>query len=484
MRERSIRQMMLYIIGGVLTAMMLFHIAAAYSNSRTIRELNEVVEFQLFYDSYESMLDTLQEAVTDYFNQSEKVTDTGIETLCLEFKEYSAKLTEQFSHPQFVDNMYIAQSYLEAVQTFLERGREGSAAEQFSYYNQTVKLHRIVLDSYETTQAFEREIITGQIHKSSADWREREKILSVLGILVCIIAFWRGKKFVDRISKPIIVLTEETRQIMRKNYEKIQKHPQIKSRCRETTLLWEAFYEMTGTIRQQMEELQEKIIVSQKLHKLEVENMQTKMSLNQTEMCLMQSLISPHFLFNCLSTLTSLAFIEEAHQTEECSIQLAKFLRKFLDHIGKTITIREEVEHIRQYIEIQKLRFSKRISFQVECEPACEEKKIPALVLQPLVENALSHGLKNCRNGGTVEILISKKEEKITLEVRDNGDGIRQEKIRQIETDMGKPFESGEKGIGLRSTAYRLRYSLGEDAVIHIRNRERGTSVVIEIPAV
>lgn len=483
MKNRSIRQMILYMIGLIVAMLLMFYFLSAYSNYQTMNEFNEIVSFQLAYDSYENKIDTLQDCVTAYFNQSEKIEASDIETLCREFQDSSEELADYFLHPQFTDNQYVVNTYIEAVETFLERGRGVSIAEQFELYNETMRLYRMALDSYSTTSSFEEEIITQKMHASSAAWHRKENTIFVLGILICIFALWRARKFVDRISQPIIALTDRAHQIREKNYEKMEESAQQREVCRETVLLSKAFDEMSQTIRRQMEELQEKIVVSQRLYKLEMENMQTKVSLNQTQMCLMQSLISPHFLFNCLSTLTSLAFIEEAHRTEECSIQLAKFLRKFLDHIGKTVTIEEEVGHISEYIQIQKLRFGKRITFLVECEEGCREKKIPAIVLQPLVENALSHGLKNCRQNGLIQVKIYRKETSIILEVRDNGEGISEEKIIQIESELEKPFESSEKGIGLRSVAYRIRDFFGEDAGVQLESLESGTAVKINIPA-
>ncbi len=463
--------------------MLLFQLLAAYSNNRTITQLNETLELQLFYDSYKETIETLQEAVTAYFNHSDKITAEEVKQFCTQIKESSLQLQAAFDHPQFTDHVYIAGSYLESIAVLLEQMKTADTEEQFQYYSETMERYRMTLASYETLQPFEKEIITESIHESSKEWRRKEEIFLILGALVCAAGFWKGKKFVDDISAPIISLTEKVRQMMVRNYGELEEKKLLKTRCAETALLTEAFYEMAGTIRQQMDELQEKITVSQKLHKLEMENMQTKVSLNQAQICLMQSLISPHFLFNCLSTLTSLAFIEEAHKTEEYSLQLAKFLRTFLDHIGKTISIREEVEHTKEYIKIQQLRFGKRISFEVICDAECAEQEIPALILQPLVENALAHGLKNCRSGGLIQIHIRKiQNQEMEIEVRDNGEGISEEKIKQIERELKQPFESGKKGIGLRSIAYRLNDFFDNRSTISLEAQTKGMAAKIRIP--
>ena len=129
------------------------------------------------------------------------------------------------------------------------------------------------------------------------------------------------------------------------------------------------------------------------------------------------------------------------------------------------------------------MRFNKRIAFEVVCSENCMKKEIPAIILQPLVENALSHGLKNCRQGGKVQVQIFQEGEDVVMEVADNGEGISQEQIVRIEEKMKKPFDTGERGIGLRSVAYRLNYLFGDRASLHLRSREHRTATTIRVPA-
>lgn len=475
MKKRSIRRMLFSMLGGLLGGMLLFYFVAAYSNYRTIQKLNEITEEQLYYDSYEERLDILQDSVTAYFNQSEEIEKEELLTYCKEFENYVYRLTENFSHPQFLDNKYIVQEYLDTVRTFLGETGITENAKYFEHYNRSMELYRMVKESYGTTAAFAREIIIERLQDNSRSWREKENLLCMSGILVCILAFFWGRKFVNDISKPLIALTECSKQIGKRKIEEMAFFKTEETICRETAVLSEAFQNMAITIQKQMEELKEKMEVSQRVHQLEMENVQTKMNL-------MQSLISPHFLFNCLGTLTSLAFIEGAAKTEECSIQLAQFFRVFLDRIGKTVTIKEEVEHTFQYIEIQKLRFGKRVSFNMKCVSECENRKIPALILQPLVENALIHGMKNMKAGGKIDIFIYQGMKKETvIEVRDNGEGIAKEIGKELEQNMEKTFDT-KKGIGLRSVCWRLDYFFGKPISFHLFPLGPGTCVEIRLP--
>ncbi len=483
MSNRPIRMMMLYLIGGILAAAVLFYGVTAVSNYQTLQEFNRIVESQLNYDSYQSRLDALQDAVTACFNDSGEAAPEEIETLSAEFACYSRQLTADFSHPQFVDNSYIVQNYLEKVQEFLDYGYEAGFPGGFSEYNETMNWYRNALESYETTLSVAISLTTERLNESTKNWYQKERIMLVLYILICLAAFYIGRKAVNWLVRPITALTERANRIIAQEYGNPGGQQEFRDSCRETAVLAEAFERMTETILSQMEELKNKMEVSQRLHDLEMENMKTKVALNQSEMCLMQSLTSPHFLFNCLSTISSLALIEGAAQTEQYSIQLAGFLRTFLDRIGRTVTVSEEIDHIREYIEIQKLRFGRRIAFEIACDPSCESRKIPAIILQPLVENALAHGLKDCRRGGLIQVRVSLDGKGTIIEVQDNGTGIPEEKIRQIESNVKRPFEPGEKEIGLRSVIWRADYFAEGKASLFLKNLKQGLCVIVRIPS-
>ncbi|MDO4274473.1 MAG: histidine kinase [Eubacteriales bacterium] len=482
MKNQSIRRKMIYIIGGILGTMIVFYMVTVYLNYQTVKNLNHILNVQLSYDSYQSKADKLQETVTGYFNHSGMITAESLEAEKTQFLQYVRQLTTDFPHAQMVDNYYIVQSYLEAVDDFMRARKENPEDTAFPYYSQTMSWYRLVLESYETTGSIEHQLISESIHNNSRDWYKQQQFLLLLGILVCIIVFFQGARFVDNLSRPIIELTERVRMATENNFKESQQGEFVPDTCRETVILTHAFEEMISVIRRQMDELLEKIRVTKELHQLEMEHMQTKVALKQTEMSLLQSLISPHFLFNCLSTLSSLAFIEKAERTEECSIQLADYLRTFLDRIGKSVTIQEEVEHTEAYLDLQRIRFGDRVGFTVQCEEACSEKKIPALLLQPLIENSLSHGLKNHSGHGSVEVNIYEKNKQTVIEVKDNGEGVDQETLYEIEREMYRPFESGERGIGLRSVAYRLKEFFDGRAEISLEGMDKGLKVMIDLP--
>jgi len=160
--------------------------------------------------------------------------------------------------------------------------------------------------------------------------------------------------------------------------------------------------------------------------------------------------INPHFLFNCLHSISALATIDGPRAREMC-IRLADFLRNSL-RLGEceTIPLKEELALARNYLEVEQVRFGARLTVEERIEPGCEECAVPALLLQPLVENAVKHGVAGLVEGGAVR-----------LEARRRNDGV----TILIENAFDAEAASGRSlGLGLRNVRRRLSVRYGEDA--------------------
>lgn len=480
-KTKSIRKRIFMVLWTIALSFLAFHLIMLYHNYMMVRRLNHVMEEQLEYSAYSERLDRVQDEVTAYFNGNKRTDKESVQNACDDFETYVQALMDFFVHPQFTDNYHIVSKYLGTVRSFLEEYPGSNPSQQLAGYNQTAHMYYIVKRSYGTTMEFEQEIVNKLLGDNTKHWRNNEIIILMLSAFVFLLSLLFGSQVINAITKPILSLTDRSRHILKKEYSYASAQASDGMQCLETEILTDAYDEMVETILNQMDRLKEQYDMSQQLHRLEVEHMQTQMALQQTEVCLMQSLISPHFLFNCMSTLSSVAFIENAPQTENCAISLAGYLREFLDRIGKNVMIREEVEHTQKYIDIQKLRFGNRIEFIMDYEPEVADIQVPALILQPIVENSLLHGLRNRRKEGRISVNIRQESEKVVVEVSDNGEGVSVEDITRVEADMNKPFKSGEKGIGLRSVYYRLNDYFHGRASLHLINDGSGSVTKIEI---
>jgi len=188
---------------------------------------------------------------------------------------------------------------------------------------------------------------------------------------------------------------------------------------------------------------------------------------SEAELQALQAKINPHFLFNTLNSIASL--ISENPKAAEATVEkLSELFRYTLKNAEQnSVTIAEELSIVRTYLEIEKVRFSKRMEYEIHCDPALNEFTIPALIIQPLVENSIKHGIAPEIDGGKIFVSVTRKEQFLHISVTDNGKGLGNER--------------NSNGFGLRSIEERLQLRYGESASLRVVPDDR-THFLITIP--
>lgn len=196
----------------------------------------------------------------------------------------------------------------------------------------------------------------------------------------------------------------------------------------------------------------------------------------QTELNLLMSQIKPHFLYNTFDTINSLALLGENRKIYEMIKALGKFYRTSLNNGKDIITVEEEINTVKGYLVIQNIRYQDMFDVEYDLDPRCNGFKIIKLVLQPLVENAIYHGIRNKKNKGKIKISTYQEEEKVILTLEDNGSGMDESQVRNI-------IESKTTGIGVRTTKERLRVFYGDDYEFIVESKKDiGTKIIIKMP--
>jgi two-component system sensor histidine kinase YesM len=210
-------------------------------------------------------------------------------------------------------------------------------------------------------------------------------------------------------------------------------------------------------------------------------------NLKKAELRALQAQINPHFLYNTLDTIIWMAESKKTDRVVEMVTALSNFFRISLSKGMDWITIGEEVERINSYLTIQKMRYHDILDFKIEVDESISENTILKLMLQPLVENALYHGIKNKRQGGTITIRIRRKGvDEVLIEVEDNGIGFTPEKLVQLRAELED--DAGdmklESGFGIGNVNKRIRLYYGKPYGLSIQSEySTGTLVTLVIPA-
>ena len=219
---------------------------------------------------------------------------------------------------------------------------------------------------------------------------------------------------------------------------------------------------------------------------IEIENLIQKVvedqrQLRKAELDVLQAQIKPHFLYNTFDAISSLALQGRNDEVYNMMQALGSYYRTSLSKGSKVITIAEEIEVVKNYLTIQKVRYGDIFTAHYDIDSSITENKILKLVLQPLVENSIYHGIKPKGEPGNIYILAKKKNENIVLTIGDDGVGMKQDLAIKILDDTNNNIE--ETGFGLRGTIERLNIFYQSRTLVDIESKpDEGTKIIITIP--
>lgn len=218
-------------------------------------------------------------------------------------------------------------------------------------------------------------------------------------------------------------------------------------------------------------------------------NIKEHEKLKKAELGIMQAQINPHFLYNSLDAIVWMAEGDDKNKIIDIVTALSGFFRISLSKGADIISIGREIEHCGNYLIIQKMRYGELLSYTINIDKEILNNRIVKIILQPIVENAIYHGIKNKKTGGHININGYKKDyNEIIFEVEDTGIGIKEEKLSEIkkklsDNSMENLPENEQGGFGIFNVNERLRLHFGNDYGISIESiYGKGTKVLIKIP--
>ncbi len=203
----------------------------------------------------------------------------------------------------------------------------------------------------------------------------------------------------------------------------------------------------------------------------------------KSEIKALQAQINPHFLYNTLDSIIWMNENKKYDGVSEMTAALAKLFRISLSKGNETISICDEIEHARSYLIIQKIRYKNKFAFKIDLPPNLCQYKTVKLILQPIIENAIYHGINKIQEKGYIFINVVKEDTFIKFEIIDNGYGISKENIKKIINQESTSHHSS--GVGIKNVNERIKLSYGSDYGIKIDSEfEVGTTVSIKVPLV
>ncbi|MEH7116772.1 histidine kinase [Neobacillus vireti] len=374
-------------------------------------------------------------------------------------------------------------NYKNMIDSFLEEGdatigafQQDQINQYSTHFNEVLKVNSFIQES---TLALLNNKLTD--YQKFYDQMEQQnhyyKLLSIslfaaAFFLSTLLALWIS----GGITKPISLLSRAAKEISKGNlYDE-----DIKITTKdELKLLTETFNQMRSNLKVLVTEIKQQGELEKLLKELELRSLQNQMN--------------PHFLFNTLNTVSKMAYLEEAEETSRLIEAVAALLRYNLSDFDKVSTLRDEVRIVKEYFFIQKTRFGDRIQFITEIQEEYLDIEIPSLILQPLIENAFTHGVEEYEENGVIELHIYRLNDHVHVEVIDNGAGMDERTKRKLlhyadgldneeNVELEKTKEQSN-GIAVKNVIKRLQLFYQQKNVVEIESElNKGTIFRLKIP--
>ena len=449
-----------------------------------------IVNIDKVYES-NAMLNELQNGLTLIHRNMESFLDTkdtdAIEGYLRHQQEYSNHL-ENLNTSILNDTIMIAekniynmsQSYLEIADKAIEAKRGRNVAKYKEYYESADELYGYI-NSYLyslNNQQFQDNSRNYETLFSALKFSETSNLL-----ILCMVSVLNGILIIfltKGITNPLIELAKAADEVAKGtlDIQLSERRPRD-----EVGVVTDAFDQMVKSLKKHIEQLKRSMELesAMKEKQLMMEN-----HLRDAKLNYLQAQINPHFLFNTLNAGAQLAMMEGADRTYQYVQNVADFFRYNVKKNHDVVTLKEEIELIDNYIYIINVRFSGEINFTKEIDEELIHVQIPSMILQPIVENCINHGIRDISWENLIQLSVYEERGSICVSIRDNGIGMSEEKIEKI---MNRKLEESDlddviNGVGLDNVIVRLRLFFDRDDVIEITSagKNMGTEVAIYIP--
>ncbi len=468
-------------IAGLLFAMnMMFYVRInnsmqkmdnVYASNAQITELSQVFE-QVQDNVYEYLKVKSSQALMDYY-QNEARYRAELEKLNEQNIDDSVKLLER-------NIREMSETYLDCIAETVAAKRGRNVEKYKRKYDDATQLYGYIQSSIDelNNQLFKENTSSYSTLRAVMRYLEMSNTIIMLVIVaggMLLLMSWTRTMF-----EPLTNMSETAQLVGQGNFQ-IKMH--ATDAQDELGIVTRAFNAMVESLGVYMEKTKASMEKEQQMMERELlmEN-----HLKEAQLKYLQSQINPHFLFNSLNAGAQLAMMEDAEKTGIFVQKMADFFRYNVKKGQEDATLEEELEAVDNYIYILNVRFAGDIHFSSEVDESVESVRVPSMILQPVVENAVNHGIRDIEWEGWINLNVTKEEKAIRISVRDNGKGMTREQIRGVLTgNKEHSTEEGDStGIGMNNVISRLELYYEQSGLVEINSEGegKGTEVVIHIP--
>lgn len=370
----------------------------------------------------------------------------------------------------------MSENYLLAADEAVQAKRGLNVEKYKSSYEGALRLYRFINHDISVLNGQQFKNNSASYQTLQAALRYLEIVSLIILMIVMLISLAVMMIMTRDIVNPLTNLAQTAKLVGQGNFH--VKVPHIQSRD-ELGIVTGTFNQMVDSLDEYVTRIRES---AEKEQEMQARELLMQSHLKEAQLRFLQSQINPHFLFNSLNAGVQLAVMEDAEKTSVFLEKMADFFRYNVKKGTEDATIREEVETVENYIYILNVRFAGDIHYVSQVDPAILDYRIPSMILQPLVENAVNHGIRGIEWQGEVRLVVREQEDWVEIRVEDNGKGITEEQICQIYE--GSQTSQGSTGVGVGNVISRLRLYYNTERVLKIdsKGENQGTTVTLLVP--
>ena len=449
--------------------------------NRMSGEMEMVYRDNLNLNELSESLDAVQSSMTDYLNAK---TSDSLEEYYRNSQNYIQLVDglEDEINGDSYDRMkrnikHMSGQYLEIADQTIDAKRGRNVEKYRTRYENATQM-------YDYINTYIHSLNNQQFKNNSENYTELAqafRLFETLGIAVIIVVIVLNvciiTKLVGTIISPLKMLAKSADEVANGNFEVELLEVQTRD---EIGVVGRAFNQMVVSIREYIERIRHSMEVERVMKEKEL-LMETH--LKDAQLKYLQAQINPHFLFNTLNAGAQLAMLEGADRTYQYVQNMAEFFRYNVKKGEKTVTIREEIELVDNYIYILNVRFSGDIHYEKKVDQSLLQVEMPSMILQPIVENCVNHGIREMAGEGRIWLNVYRIDDVACISIRDNGTGMSAETIDKVlsGTYRDEELAAGSNGIGMDNVIARLKLFTESDDVISIvsEGADQGTEFII-----
>ena len=468
----------------IMLLMLVINIILYSQINKTIRRMDTVYSSNVDLTELSDSLSDVQEALYAYLSVK---TSDSLENYYKSEQTYRNLLENLGNQISSNPTMLLERNIRKMSESYLALAEEAVSAKRGRNVEKYKELYDSSQNLYSYINTYIDELNSQQFRNNSASYqtlREALEYLEISSLVLMTVMMGIGILMLFGITKgmiePLTNLAETANLVGQGNFN--VKMPPTDS-LDEVGIVTRAFNTM-------VESLEEYIIRTTRSMEKEQQMMERELlmknHLKEAQLKYLQSQINPHFLFNSLNAGAQLAMLEDAEKTCIFVEKMADFFRYNVKKGLEDASLEEELAAVENYIYILNVRFAGEIHFTRQADERIMDCRVPSMILQPIVENAVNHGIRNIDWEGCIHLEIMEEEGRIFIRIRDNGKGMSQERIQEVLSGQAGDGEeqSDSTGVGMNNVISRLELYYNQKNLVEIRSRgeNKGTEVILKLP--